>query len=160
MYLQKKFKTTYPTVWHLDFAIFLTWQKERKNWHICQACSHLALGNWREVRARLRVEVARVWRHPAARLSCELPIGLPSTPGTPSMPSQLFVFLPIGLPSTPGTPSMPFGSFLPAKTPAAKLRAAMHKRRDLSASAEINLPRTFTRRAGRRKARALFSSEK
>jgi hypothetical protein len=48
---------------------------------------------------------------------------------------------------------MPFGSFLPVKTPAAKLRAAMHKHRDLSASTEINLPRTFTRRAGRRKAR-------
>ena len=153
MYLQKSLKNTYPMVFHLDFAILLTWQKEGKDWHICQACSHLALGNWREVRARLRVGVARVWRHPAARLSYELPIGLPSTPGTPSMPSQLFVFLPIGLPSTPGTPSMPFGSFLPAKTPAAKLRAVMHKRCDLSASAEINLPRTFTRRAGRRKAR-------
>jgi len=87
MYLQKKFKTTYPTVWHLDFAIFLTWQKERKNWHICQACSHLALGNWREVRARLRVEVVRVWRHPATRLSYELPIDLPSTPDISSMSS-------------------------------------------------------------------------
>jgi hypothetical protein len=91
----------------LDFAILLTWQKKRKDWHIYQACSHLALENWREVRARLQVKVARVWRHSAARLSCELPIGLPSSPGTPSMPSQLFVFLPIGLPSTPGTPSMP-----------------------------------------------------
>jgi len=74
MDLQKSLKNTYPTVWHLDFAILLTWQKEGKDWHICQACSHLALGNWREVRARLQVEVARVWRHPAARLSCELPI--------------------------------------------------------------------------------------
>jgi len=137
----------------LDFAILLTWQKEENDWHICQACSYLALENWREVRAWLRVEVAQVWRHLAARLSCELLIGLPSTPGTPSMPSQLFVFLPIGLPSTLGIPSMPFGLFLPAKTPAAKLRAAMHKRRDLSASAEINLPQTFTRHAGRRKAR-------
>ena len=78
MYLQKSLKNTYPMVFHLDFAILLTWQKEGKDWHICQACSHLALENWREVRARLRVEVARVWRHPAARLFCELPIGLPS----------------------------------------------------------------------------------
>ena len=153
MYLQKSLKNIYPTVWHLDFTILLTWQKEEKDWHICQACSHLVLENWREVRVRLRVEVARVWRHPAARLSYELPIGLSSTSGTPSMPSQLFVFLPIGLPSTPRTPSMLFGSFLLAKTPAAKLWAAMHKWCDLSASAEINLPRTFTRHAGRRKAR-------
>jgi len=58
IYLQKSLKNTYPTAWHLDFAILLTWQKEGKNWHICQAFSHLALGNWREVRARLRVEVA------------------------------------------------------------------------------------------------------
>ena len=29
MYLQKSLKNTYPTVWHLDFAILLTWQKER-----------------------------------------------------------------------------------------------------------------------------------
>ena len=49
MYLQKCLKNTYPTVWHLDFAILLTWQKERKDWHICQTCSHLALENWREV---------------------------------------------------------------------------------------------------------------
>jgi len=49
MYLQKNLKNTYPTVWYLDFAILLTWQKERKDWHICQTCSHLALGNWREV---------------------------------------------------------------------------------------------------------------
>jgi len=49
MYLQKSLKNTYPTVWHLDFTILLTWQKERKDWHICQTCSHLALGNWREV---------------------------------------------------------------------------------------------------------------
>ena len=49
MYLQKSLKNTYPTGWHLDFAILLTWQKERKDWHICQTCSHLALGNWREV---------------------------------------------------------------------------------------------------------------
>jgi hypothetical protein len=35
---------------------------------------------------------------------------------------------------------MPFGPFLPAKTPAAKLRTTMHKRRYLSASAKINLP--------------------
>jgi len=75
MYLQKILKNTYPTVWHLEFAILLTWQKEGNDWHICQACSHLALRNWREVRARLRVEVTRVWRHPAARLFCKLPIG-------------------------------------------------------------------------------------
>jgi len=49
MYLQKSLKNTYPTVCHLDFAILLTWQKERKDWHICQTCSHLALENWREV---------------------------------------------------------------------------------------------------------------
>ena len=49
MYLQKNLKNTYPTVWHLDFAILLTWQKERKDCHICQTCSHLALENWREV---------------------------------------------------------------------------------------------------------------
>ena len=49
MYLQKSLKNTYPTVWHLDFAILLTWQKERNDWHICQTCSHLALENWREV---------------------------------------------------------------------------------------------------------------
>ena len=49
MYLQKSLKNTYPTVWHLDFAILLTWQKERKDWHICQTGSHLTLENWREV---------------------------------------------------------------------------------------------------------------
>ena len=49
MYLRKSLKNTYPTVWHLDFAILLTWQKEMKNWHICQTCSHLALEKWREV---------------------------------------------------------------------------------------------------------------
>jgi len=91
MYLQKRLKNIYPMVWHLDFANLLTWQKEGKDWRI-EACSHLALGNWREVRARLRVEVARVWQHLAARLFYELPIGLPSTPGTPLMLSQLFVF--------------------------------------------------------------------
>jgi len=40
-----------------------------------------------------------------------------------------------------------------ASKDSSKLPAAMHKRRDLSASVEINLSRTFTRRAGRRKAR-------
>ena len=58
MYLQKSLKNTYPTVWHLDFAILLTWQKERKDWHICQTCSHLALGNWREVINAKPLEIA------------------------------------------------------------------------------------------------------
>ena len=58
MYLQKSLKNTYPTVWHLDFAILLTWQKERKDWHICQTCSHLALENWREVINAKPLEIA------------------------------------------------------------------------------------------------------
>ena len=58
MYLQKSIKITYPTVWHLDFAILLTWQKERKGWHICQTCSHLALRNWREVINAKPLEIA------------------------------------------------------------------------------------------------------
>ena len=55
---KKSLKNTYPTVWHLDFAILLTWQKERKNWHICQTCSHLALENWREVINAKPLEIA------------------------------------------------------------------------------------------------------
>jgi len=58
MYLQKNLKNICPTVWHLDFAILLTWQKERKDWHICQTCSHLALENWREVINAKPLEIA------------------------------------------------------------------------------------------------------
>jgi len=31
MYLQKSLKNIYKMVWHLDFAILLTWQKEGKD---------------------------------------------------------------------------------------------------------------------------------
>ena len=58
MYLQKSLKNTYSTVWYLDFAILLTLQKERKDWHICQTCSHLALENWREVINAKPLEIA------------------------------------------------------------------------------------------------------
>jgi hypothetical protein len=47
-------------------------------------------GNRREVHVRLRVEVVRVWRCPAARLSFELPISLPSTPDTPARLDVVF----------------------------------------------------------------------
>jgi hypothetical protein len=42
LYLQKSVKNIHPMVWQMGFAILLAWQKERKDWHICQARPRLA----------------------------------------------------------------------------------------------------------------------